>query len=98
MTDRMTYEEAKERVQEIRGFYWHLATYLIMNGFMFLLNWWTSPGHWWFFWPLVGWGIGLAFHGASVFIENGPFGKAWEERKIREMMGERDPGDQGTGS
>lgn len=65
MTQKMTYEEAKKRVEEIRGF----------------------------FWPALGWGIGLAFHDAGVFIEHGPFGKAWEEKKIRELMGERRPGD-----
>ena len=52
----------------------------------------TSPGRWWFFWPLIGWGIAVAFHGASVFIENGPLGKSWERRKIRELMGENGPG------
>jgi hypothetical protein len=92
MTEQMSYEEARERVQEIRGFFWHLFTYLIINAFMFVLNWLTGSGRWWFFWPMIGWGIGLAFHGAFVFIENGPLGKAWERRKIRELMGGDEPG------
>ncbi len=91
MTERMTYDEAKKRVREMRDFYWHLASYVIINAFLVALNWWTSPGHWWVFWPIVGWGFGLAFHAASVFIEGGPWGQAWERRKIQELMGEDEP-------
>lgn len=92
MTERMTYEEAKEQVKKIRDFYWHLFTYLIINAFLFALNWITGYGHWWFYWPLIGWGIGVAFHGASVFIESGPLGKEWERKKIRKLMGEDEAG------
>jgi hypothetical protein len=84
----MTYEEAKERVQEIKGFYVHLVAYVLVNIFLIVLNLLTSPGRWWFYWPLLGWGIGLGSHGATVFLGGGRWGRAWEERKIREIMGE----------
>jgi hypothetical protein len=46
---------------------------------------------WWFYWPLIGWGIGLGLHAFGVFGFSGgggPWGRQWEERKIQEMMDE----------
>ena len=53
----------KERKREFKG---HLASYLGVNLFLLLLNVLTSPGAWWFFYPLLGWGLGVFFHGLSV--------------------------------
>ena len=89
MNDQVAYEDAKERVKELRGFYQHLVAYVLINVFLFVVNVLTSPGSWWFYWPLFGWGIGIVAHGASVFWGGGPWGKAWEEQKIRELMGDR---------
>lgn len=41
-------------------FHAHLWSYSIVNGALFLINIMT-PGPWWFQWPILGWGIGLAF-------------------------------------
>ncbi len=89
MKNEVTYEEAKERVQELKGFYQHLVVYALGNVFLFVVNVLTSPGNWWFYWPLFGWGICIVIHWASVFWRGGLWGKAWEERKIRELMGDR---------
>ena len=86
MDEQAAYERARKRVEEIRGFYTHLATYIVTNLFLFILNYVTSRGNWWFYWPLFGWGIGLVAHGVSVFGFGGIFGHGWEERKIREIM------------
>ena len=88
MSENMTYEEAKAHVQEIRGFYMHLFVYVIISVFLYFLNRFTSPGAWWAHWPILGWGLGVALHGASIFVENGPWGKTWERRKIKELMGD----------
>lgn len=80
------YERAKKRVKELREFYTHLAVYVIVNTGLFLINYLTSAGTWWFYWPLIGWGIGVAAHGVSVFFEGGLLGRDWEERKIRQLM------------
>ena len=89
MKASMTYEQAKERVQELKGFYMHLASYVLVNVFLFLINLLTSPGDWWFYWPLLGWGIGVVAHGAWIYWGPGLWGKRWEERKIQELMGDR---------
>jgi hypothetical protein len=80
------YQKAKERVEELKGFYVHLATYLIINFGIFLINILTNRDNLWFYWPLIGWGVGLAIHAFVVFGFEGPFGRHWEERKIRQLM------------
>jgi hypothetical protein len=84
--DNERYKKAKERVEAIKSFYGHLFIYIMVNIGLFLINYIASPGDWWFYWPLVGWGIGLAAHGVTVFGTEGVFGKDWEERKIRQIM------------
>ena len=96
MDEQARYERAKKRVEELREFYQHLVVYLVVNAFLLALNLWTSPGHLWFYWPLLGWGLGVAIHGATVFGNNRFWGQRWEERKIKELM-EKDRSDGPTG-
>ena len=86
ISEQEIYERAKKRVDELKSFYSHLFVYLAVNAGLFLLNIITSPRHLWFYWPLIGWGIGLAIHGLSVFGTQNLLGKDWEEKKIREIM------------
>ncbi len=83
--DEQKYRRAKKRVEEIRGFYGNLTAYIAFNIFFLVINLMTSPEQLWFFWPMLGWGIGVFFHGMKVFNYS-PFGKEWEERKVREFM------------
>ena len=65
--DEEEYKRAKKRVEALKGFYIHLGVYVLVNLFLFLLNIITAPDHLWFFWPLLGWGIGVVLHAASTF-------------------------------
>lgn len=76
------YERAQKRVKELKSFYGNLISYCIVIPFLIILNLITSPRELWFYWPMLGWGIGLVAHGASVFA----IGKGWEEKKIREIL------------
>ncbi len=67
MDEQQRYEDARKRVEEIKGFYMHLIAYVVINAFLFVLNVLTSPRHYWFFWPLLGWGVGLALHALTTF-------------------------------
>jgi hypothetical protein len=80
MSEEEIYKRAKKRVEEKKGFFNHLAVYVVVNLMLILIWAFTSRGYPWFFWPLGGWGIGLIFHFLGVFV----FGKttAWEEREI----------------
>ncbi len=89
------YLRAKDRVKKIRGFYGHLAIFLlvIFTGilapllglsycmFCFSSNKWLN---------LLGftpWFLGLTFHGLLAFGKLG-FIKKWEERKLKEFLEE----------
>jgi hypothetical protein len=78
-------KRAERRVNELRGFYSHLLIYCCANAGFFLMNCLSSPHHWWFFWPLLGWGIGVACHGLRI-CQYGLWGETWKERKIKEVM------------
>ncbi|WP_228434813.1 2TM domain-containing protein [Chryseobacterium defluvii] len=76
------YEKAQKRVKEIKSFYSNLISYCIIIPFLTIINLTTSPKNLWFYFPMLGWGIGLVAHGMSVFA----IGKNWEDKKIREIL------------
>lgn len=80
------YERAKKRVKEIKSFYGNLISYCIIIPFLIIVNLITNPKHIWFYFPMLGWGIGIVAHGMSVFA----IGKGWEEKKIREILEKQD--------
>ena len=85
--EQRLYERARARVQAIRGFYVHAMAFLVVNIALFSLNALVG-GAWWFYWPLIGWGIGLGLHAFGVFGFGGgrPWGPEWEDRKTQAMM------------
>ena len=98
--NNMAFERAKHKVEKIKGFYKHLAIYLIVNGFLYGLKFvrnqnfdvtitvvWPNIefGGLWFYW-----GIGLAIHGLTVFGAIHLFGKKWEQDKINQFMEEEE--------
>ena len=76
------YYKAKKRVEEIKGIYGNLLSYCLVIPFLIFINYWTSWRFQWFWFPLLGWGMGIIFHAFGVF----GYGKSWEERKIKEIM------------
>lgn len=80
------YAEARQRLEEEKSFYVHLATYVAVISLLWVLNYFNNPGHWWAIWPTFGWGIGLFFHAFGVFGKNAIFSKSWEERRMKELM------------
>ncbi|WP_311195990.1 2TM domain-containing protein [Antarcticibacterium sp. 1MA-6-2] len=77
-----SYLRARARVKEIKEFYGNLTSYCLVIPFLIFINYKTYFGFQWFWFPLFGWGIGLAIHGLTVY----GYGKRWEERKIREIL------------
>lgn len=85
------YAKAQRKVKKLKGFYNHLMIYILVNIFIFFLNVNDlKPGESYFklenFFTAFFWGIGLLFHGLSVFGGNIFFGKSWEDKKIKELM------------
>ena len=86
MENREAYEKAKKRVEAKIGFYIHLAVYVGVNVLLIVINLTTSPQYLWFEWPLFGWGIGLFFHGMSIFVFSGRKFREAKERMIEEEI------------
>ena len=84
MENQEAYERASKRVAAKMSFFIHLTIYVVINLLLVVINLVTSPGHLWFYWALFGWGIGLFFHGLSVFF----FGRLdnIKERMIEKEM------------
>lgn len=76
------YERAKKRVKEIKGFYGNLISYCTVIPFLIFVNFYTQNHYYWFWWPLLGWGVGVASHAFQVF----GIGTSWQEKKIQEIM------------
>lgn len=80
-----SYLRAKEMVKNQRAFYGNLTAYCIIIPALAIINFLTTSFYWFFF-PMLGWGLGLLFHGMAAF-EWSPFlGKDWERRKIEEII------------
>ncbi len=77
------YIKAKKRVEDLKGFYANLISYIIIIPMLALINYYTTwDSHWWFLYPAIFWGLGVVIHGFTVF----GFGSDWEERKLKEFM------------
>jgi 2TM domain-containing protein len=79
------YKAAFERAEMLQGYYTHLLVYVVVNTGLFFINLFTrgNDGGWWFYWPLLGWGIGLMIHTMVVF--GGVFSEGWKQRKADEI-------------
>jgi hypothetical protein len=88
--DEEKYKMAKKRVEDIKGFYAHLYSYLGVNVVLVVINLATSPRNPWFYWVTLFWGIGVFWHFMGVFVFYKITGSSWEEKKIKEIMDEMD--------
>ncbi|MFH1215785.1 MAG: 2TM domain-containing protein [Pseudomonadota bacterium] len=79
-------ERAILYVRDIKGFYTHIVAYLAVVGCLFALNFIRSAHHFWAIWPAIGWGIGVAIHGLSVFEVFNLFGADWEKRRVDKQL------------
>ena len=90
MSEEQIYELAKKRVEEKRGFFIHLAIYIVVN-IMLVLVWRFADGGGfpWFIFPLAGWGIGLLFHFLGVFVFGGKLNGAAIEKEAERIRREQ---------
>lgn len=79
--ENTSYIRAKERVEKLKGFYGNLISYCVVIPILIFVNLSTSNFQWFWF-PMLGWGLGLTFHALETF----GVGKNWEERKIQEIL------------
>jgi len=83
MEHQDAYRQARRRVDAKLGFYSHLGVYIVVILLLIVVNLTTSPHYYWFIWPLLGWGIGVAAHGVGTFVMFG-------QSDLRERMIQRE--------
>ena len=90
--DEHLWRIAKKRA----GFKRHLATYIIVNGFLWALWWFTTARYSydegmvpWPIWSTLGWGVGLAFSyfGAYMDTRENDTMREYQRLKDRENQG-----------
>lgn len=79
------YQRAKKKVQDLKGFYIHLAIYTVMVPVFIYFNVRSTSFPWALF-PILGWGWGVLGHASEVYGWSPIFNKKWESRKIEELM------------
>lgn len=68
MTNADAYTRARERAEAKYRFFVHAGVYAAVMTLLVVINLVTSPQAIWVVWPLIGWGLALALHGAGVFL------------------------------
>ena len=68
MDDRNRRASATIRGNARLSLYIHLAVYLAVNALLIVINLATSTAYLWFWWPLLGWGIGLGVHALALLV------------------------------
>ena len=88
---RITEEEraAMEYVQDIKGFYIHLAVFGCVLAGLTVLNLAVTPQKLWVLWVALGWGVGVVSHALGVFEVVTLFGPNWEKRQIEKRLQRR---------
>jgi transcriptional regulator with XRE-family HTH domain len=76
------------QVHKLKGFYLHLAQYVVV-ALLLGINLWTRPQYLWVGWVATGWGIGVLFHGFRVFERYSPFGAEWEKKQVEKRLGRK---------
>jgi hypothetical protein len=76
---------ARRRVKARLGLYIHATVYIVVNGFLALVQSQTTPGILWSLWPLAGWGVGLAIHGAVVLLGQSGLRERMEAEELRRL-------------
>lgn len=59
---------ARKRAGAKLGWYMHAVLYVVVNLIVFSMSRYGFGNRPWSVYPLLGWGLGLALHGVSVFI------------------------------
>jgi len=80
---------AFNQVRKLKGFYIHLAQYVLVVALLAVINALTTPNHWWVQWVVMGWGIGVFFHWLQISERFGLFGSKWEKEQVEKRLGRK---------
>ena len=80
---------ALRHVRRLKGFYIHLAQYCVVIPSLAILNLIVSPHFFWAIFPALGWGLGVLFHGLTVFDRVPLLTADWERRQVEKRLGRK---------
>ena len=80
---------AFNQVRKLKGFYIHLAQYVLVIALLSVINALTTPNRWWVQWVIMGWGIGVFFHWLQISERFGLFGSKWEKEQVEKRLGRK---------
>ena len=80
---------AFNQVRKLKGFYFHLAQYVLTVALLTVINALTTPNRWWVQWVIMGWGIGVFFHWLQISERFGLFGSKWEKEQVEKRLGRK---------
>lgn len=82
MNKKELIKTAKQKVKDKKRFYAHLNTFCIVTFSLFLINYFTTPGTWWFILPIIGWSMAVLGHYLNVFGLPSFRDEVWEEEQF----------------
>jgi len=90
-------EEARRYVRRKRILYTIVAIWIALSLMWFVIDLADDSSSWWFYWPMLGTGIGVAITAIVLLGIGGLFGVDWERREVDKYLRSRedDPGRQG---
>jgi transcriptional regulator with XRE-family HTH domain len=80
---------AFNQVRKLKGFYIHLAQYVLVIALLTVINALTTPNRWWVQWVIMGWGVGVFFHWLQISERFSLFGSKWEKEQVEKRLGRK---------
>ena len=88
-------DEARRWVRRKRVFYLLLLAYAALSLMWFAIDALTGADTWWFYWPVLGVGVGIAIYSVAMLGTSSVFEARWERRQVDRYL-ERQ-GEEGDG-
>ena len=82
-------DEARRYVRRKRIFYTVLCVWIALSLMWFAIDMLDDSSSIWFYWPMLGTGIGVAIIGIVLLGIGGLFGVDWERREIEKYQRRR---------
>ncbi len=83
-------DEARRWVRRKRIFYTVVAIYLALSLMWFAIDLLDDSSGFWFYWPMLGTGLGVLVTGIVLGGLGGLFGTDWERRQVERYLSQQD--------
>jgi 2TM domain len=91
-------DEARRWVRRKRIFYTIVGIYLSLSLMWFAIDLLDDSSGYWFYWPMLGTGLGVLVTGLVLGGVGGVFGTDWERRQMEQYLRRSGDGTNGDGT